>query len=152
MPGMSRPVQQQQQRRQVEYATKADVEILAAEVHGFREATAAEIRGLRESTKADVEVLAAEIRGLREATEAQIQGFRETTEAQIQGFREATEVRLDAQDQAQVRMERTLERIDQRFDDQDARHRASVRWIVGAVLAMGGLILTALSFGQPGGG
>ena len=49
-------------------------------------------------------------------------------------------------------MERTLERIDQRFDDQDARHRVSVRWIVGAVLAMGGLILTALSFGQPGGG
>ena len=64
MPGMSRPVQQ---RRQVEYATKADVEVLAAE-----------------------------IRGLREATEAQIQGFRETIEAQIQGFREATEVRLDA--------------------------------------------------------
>ena len=172
MPDMSRPVQRQ--RRQVEYATKADVGILAAEVHGFREATAAEIRGLRESTKADVEVLAAEIRGLREATEAQIQGFREATEAQIQGFREAieaqiqgfreaieaqiqgfreaTEVRLDAQDQAQVRMERTLERIDQRFDDQDARHRVSVRWIVGAVLAMGGLILTALSFGQPGGG
>ena len=147
MPNMGRPVQQ---RRQVEYATKADVDILAAEVHGFREATAAEIRGLRESTKADVEVLAAEIRGLREATEAQIQGSREATEAQIQGFREATEARQNAQDQTLARIERTLERMDQRFDDQDARHRATVRWIVGAVLAMGGLVLAALRFGQPG--
>ena len=91
MPGMSRLVQQQ--RRQVEYATKADVEILAAEVHGFRE---------------------------------------------------ATEARLNAHDQALERIERTLERIDKRFDDQDARHRATVRWIIGSVLTLGGLILAAL--------
>ena len=123
MPGMGRPVQQQ--RRQVEYATKADVEILAAEVHGFREATAAEIRGLRESTKADVEVLAAEIRGLREATGAQ-----------IQGLREATDARLD-------RIERQIERM-------AADHRATVRWIVGSALALGALMMAMLRFGQTG--
>ena len=145
MPSMSRPVQQQ--RRQVEYATKADVEILAAEVHGFREATEAEIRGLREateaeiralreSTKADVEVLAAEIRGSREATKAEIRALRESTDA-----------RLNVHDQTLERIERTLERIDQRFDDQNARHKATVRWIIGAVLTLGGLILAALRFG-----
>ena len=116
MPGMSRPVQQQ--RRQVEYATKADVGILAAEVHGFRESTEAEIRGLREAN-----------------------------EAQIQGFRESTEARLNAHDQALERIERTLERIDKRFDDLNARHRATVRWIIGAALTLGGLILAALGFG-----
>ena len=127
MPGMSRPVQQQ--RRQVEYATKADVGILAAEVHGFRESTEAEIRGLRE------------------ANEAQIRGLREANEAQIQGFRESTEARLNAHDQALERIERTLERIDKRFDDLNARHRATVRWIIGAALTLGGLILAALGFG-----
>ena len=40
MPMMSRPVQQ---RRQVEYATKADVEIPAAGIRGFREATDARL-------------------------------------------------------------------------------------------------------------
>ena len=116
MPGMSRPVQQQPQRRQVEYATKADVEILAAEVHGFREATEAEIRGLREAT-----------------------------DAQIQGFREATDARLDAQDRALERIERQIERM-------AADHRATVRWIVGAALALGALMMAMLEFGQTGGG
>ena len=97
MPSMSRPVQQQQQqqRRQVEYATKADVEILAAEVHGFREATAAEIRGLREATEA-------EIRGLREATDAQIQGFREATDARLDRIERQIE-RMAADHRATVR-------------------------------------------------
>ena len=134
MPGMSRPVQRQ--RRQVEYATKADVGILAAEIHGFREAIKAEIRALRESTKADVEVLAAEIRGFREATKAEIRALRESTDA-----------RLNAHDQTLERIERTLERIDQRFDDQNARHKATVRWVIGAALTLGGLILAALRFG-----
>ena len=82
-------------------------------LRGFREA---EIRGLREATKADVEVPAAEIRS----------------------FRGATEARVSEHDQAPERMEGTLERIDQRFDDQDARNRATVRWIIGAVLTLGG--------------
>ena len=137
MPSMSRPVQQQQ-RRQVEYATKADVEILAAEVHGFREATAAEIKGSREAT-------AAEIRGLRESTKAdvevlaaEIQGFREATAAEIRGLREAADARLD-------RIERQIERM-------AADHRTTVRWIVGAALALGTLMTAMLRFGQTGGG
>ena len=97
---MSRPVQQ---RRQIEYATKADVDILAAEV-----------RGLREST-----------------------------EAQIQGFREATDARQDAQGHALDRIERQIERM-------AADHRATVRWIVGSALALGGLMLAMLRFGQTG--
>ena len=113
---------------------EGDVEILAAEVHGFREATAAEIRGLRESTKADVEVLAAEI-----------QGFREATAAEIRGLREATDARLDAQD-------RTLERIERQIERMAADHRATVRWIVGAALALGALMMAMLEFGQTGGG
>ena len=51
MPSMSRFAQQ---RRQVEYATKADVGILAAEVRGFRESTEAEICGLREATETEL--------------------------------------------------------------------------------------------------
>ena len=163
MPNMSRPVQQRRQveRQPAEYATKADVEILAAEVHGFREATEAEIRGLRESTKADVEVLAAEVREYRKSTEAEIRGLRESvdarfekveaeireyrksTEAEIRGFREATDARLSAHDQMLDRIERHLERM-------AVDHRAAVRWIVGSALALGGLILAVLRFGQTG--
>ena len=134
MPNMSRPVQQRRQveRQPAEYATKADVEVLAAEVRGFREATEAEIRGLRESTKADVEVLAAEVRE-----------YRKSTEAEIRGFREATDARLNAHDQMLARIERQIERM-------AADHRATVRWIVGSALALGGLIVAMLRFGHPG--
>lgn len=74
----------------------------------------------------------------------------ETLAAEIRGFREATEARLDARYQVLVRMERTLERIDQRFDDLDTRHRATFRWIIGSALASGCLFLAALRFGQTG--
>ena len=107
MPNMGRPVQQ---RRQVEYAAKADVEVLAAEV-----------RGHRESTKADVQVLSAE----------------------MLGFREAVDARLNTHDQALDRIERRLERL-------SADHRATVRWIIGSALALGGLFLTILRFGRTG--
>ena len=111
MLNMNRPVQQ---HRQVEYATKADFEVLAAEV-----------------------------RGLRESTDAQIQGFRKATDAQIQGFRESTDARQDAQSHALDRIERQIERM-------AVDHRATVRWIVGSALALGGLMLAMLRFGQTG--
>ena len=140
MPNMSRPVQQ---RRQVGYATKADVEILTAEVHGFREATEVEIRGFRESAKADVGVLAAEIRGLRESTEAELRAQRESTDS-----------RLHAHGLVLERIERQIERLDRRYDDLSkqgvADHRATIRWIAGAVLALGGMLLAVLRFGRIG--
>ena len=92
----------------------------------------AEIRGLRESTKADVEVLAAEVRE-----------YRKSTEAEIRGFREATDARLNAHDQMLARIERQIERM-------AADHRATVLWIVGSALALGGLIVAMLRFGHPG--
>ena len=110
MPNMDRLAQQQ---RPVEYATKADVEVLAAEVRGFREATEARF--------------------------------------------EKVDARLTAHDQVLDRIERHLERIDRRFDDQAERHRATIRWIVGVavalaglILAVPGLILAILRFGQTG--
>ena len=102
---MSRPAQQ---RQPPEYATRADVGVLAAEVRGLREATEAELRAQRESN----------------------------------------DVRLHAQDQALERIERQIERQIERLA---ADHRATVRWIIGSVLASAGLILAILRFGQTGG-
>ena len=116
MPNMSRSVQQRRpvERQPAEYATKADVEVLAAEV-----------RGLRESVDARFEKVDAEIRG-----------FREAIEAEFRGFREATEARLAA-------IERQIGRM-------AADHRATVRWIVGSALALAGLMVAMLRFGQTG--
>ena len=64
---------------------------------------------------------------------------------------------MNAHDQALERIERHLERIDRRFDDHAERHRATIRWIIGAavalaglILAVPGLILAILRFGQTG--
>ena len=125
MPNMSRPVQQRRpvERQPAEYAAKADVEVLAAE-----------IRGLREAVDARFEKVEAEIRGLRESVEARF----EKVEAEIRGLRESVDARLAA-------IERQIERM-------AADHRATVRWIVGSAVALAGLMVAMLRFGQTGGG
>ena len=92
------------------------------------------------ATKADVGVLAAEVRGLREATEAELRAQRESNDA-----------RLHAQDQALERLERQNERLERQIERLAADHRATVRWIIGSVLASAGLILAIMRFGQTGG-
>ena len=143
-------------------SSKAEVEVLAAEVRGFRESSkaevevlAAEVRGHRESSKAEVEVLAAEVRGFRESTEAEIRELRESSKAEVEVLaaelraqRESNDARLHAHDQAFERIERQFERQLERLA---ADHRATIRWIIGSVLALGGLILAILRFGQTGG-
>ena len=54
MPGMRSPAQQVR-GQPVEYATKADVQVPAAEIRGFRESVEAELRAQREAADARFE-------------------------------------------------------------------------------------------------
>ena len=75
MPGMRSPAQQAP-AQPVEYATQADVQVLAAEIRGLRESMEAELRTLRESMEA-------ELRTLRESMEAELRTLRESMEARF---------------------------------------------------------------------
>ena len=65
MPGMRSPAQQMPERP-VEYATQADVQILAAEIRGLREAMEAELRAQRESADARFEKVEGLLEGQQE--------------------------------------------------------------------------------------
>ena len=115
MPNMRSPAQRAP-GRQVEYATQDDVRVLAAE-----------IRGLRESMEA-------ELRAQRESMEAELRAQRESMETELRAQRELIKVLLDGQVQHAAR-----------FDRQDARLDALLKWGIGAMVAamvgFGGLIL-----------
>ena len=99
------------------------------------------------ATKADVGVLAAEVRGLREATEAELRAQRESNDARLHAQDQALE-RLERQNE---RLERQIERLERQIERLAADHRATVRWIIGSVLASAGLILAIMRFGQTSG-
>ena len=91
-------------------------------------------RQVEYATQDDVRVLDAEIRGLRESMEAELRAQRESTETELRAQRELIKVLLDGQVQHAAR-----------FDRQDARLDALLKWVIGAMVAamvgFGGLIL-----------
>ena len=65
MSGMRSPAQQVREQP-VEYATQADVRVLAAEIRGLREAMEAELRAQRESADARIEKVEGLLEGRQE--------------------------------------------------------------------------------------
>ena len=65
LPGRRSPVQQALERL-VEYATQADVRILAAEIRGLREAMETELRAQRETMDARIEKVEGLLEGQQE--------------------------------------------------------------------------------------
>ena len=98
-------------------ATKADIEALRlatkADIEALRLATKADIEALRQATKADIEAL-------RQATKADIAGVQQ----EIETLRQATKV-----DIAGVRREIEALKVD------------LLKWLFGALIAQGGLIV-----------
>ena len=129
MPGMRSPAQQALERP-VEYATQADVQILAAEIRGLREAMEAELRAQREST--DVRF--------------------KTVEDLLEGQQELIGMLSSRIDQVDARLDRVdarLERVDARLERVDARFDSLLKWgiglLVGAMVGFGGMIFGAAS-------
>ena len=112
---MSRPVQQ---RRQVEYATQADVGTPAAEVRGLRESTETEIRAQRESVDARFE---------------KIQGLLESQQ-------ELIKVLLEGQVQSAARFDRQDARLDNLL-------KWGIGGLVAVMVGFGGLIVTLTADG-----
>ena len=117
IPDMRSPVRQTLEQP-VEYATKADVQVLAAEIRALRESMEAELRAQREATDARFEKVEAELRAQREATdarfekvEAELRALRETMEAELRAQRETMAAELRAQREtmaAELRAQREI--------------------------------------------
>ena len=111
--------------------TEEQAEVLATEqVHLLNSnlATKADIETLRQATKADIETLRqatkADIEALRQATKADIETLRQATKADIEALRQATKV-----DIAGVQREIEALKVD------------LLKWLFGALIAQGGLIV-----------
>ena len=140
MPSMRSPAQRAP-GRQVEYATQDDVRVLAAE-----------LRAQRESVDARFEKVEAEIRGLREFMKAELHAQREFMKAELRAQRESAEARFEKidgllesqQELIKVLLDGQVQHA-ARFDRQDARLDALLKWGIGAMVAamvgFGGLIL-----------
>ena len=105
-------------------ATKADIAGVQQEIETFRLATKADIEALRLATKADIAGVQQEIETLRQATKADIEALRQATKADIEALRQATKV-----DIAGVRREIETLKVD------------LLKWLFGALIAQGGLIV-----------
>ena len=120
MPGMRSPAQQAREQP-VEYATKVDFQVLAAEIRGFRESVEAELRAQREATDVRFEKVEVELRTQRETMVTELRAQRETMEAELRAQREATDVRFEKVE-AELRAQR--EATDVRFEKVEAELRA----------------------------
>ena len=127
--GMRVPAQQMREQP-VEYATKADIQVLAAEIRGLRESMGAELRAQRESTDAHFE----KIEGL------------------LEGQQELIRMLASRIDQVDAH----LGRIDAHLDRIDARRESLLKWCVGvlvaAMIGFGGLVFGAARLIFVGGG
>ena len=84
-----------------------------ADIEALRQATKAEIEALRQATKADIAGVQREIEALRQATKADIEALRQATKADIAGVqREIEALKVDL-----------------------------LKWLFGALIAQGGLIV-----------
>ena len=103
--------------------TKASIAGVQREIEVLRQETKADIESLRQETKADIAGVQREIEVLRQETKADIEVLRQETKASIAGVqREIAEVKSDL-----------------------------IKWLVGALIAQGGLVVALLRFLQGGG-
>ena len=96
--------------------TKASIAGVQREIEVLRQETKADIESLRQETKADIAGVQREIEVLRQETKADIEVLRQETKASIAGVqREIAEVKSDL-----------------------------IKWLVGALIAQGGVIVALL--------
>ena len=114
-------------------ATKADIETL-------RQGTKADIETLRQGTKADIETL-------RQGTKADIETLRQGTKADIARVEASVET-LRQETRADIaRVEAGVEALRQETKADIAAMKADlVKWLFGALIAQGGLIVALVKF------
>ncbi|WP_426177872.1 coiled-coil domain-containing protein [Massilia sp. TWR1-2-2] len=133
-------------------ATKADVEILRAELADFRAESRAEIEGVRLASKSDVELLRAKIDGFRDEAKADAKLLRVEMAAlrfELKADIDALRVSMNA-DSAAIRaeLENTALRLEVKFHelraDMHEMHASIKTWMLGTVISMTGIMLAAV--------
>ncbi len=118
-------------------ATKADIELVKADIEALRQETKAGIEALRQETKAGIELVKADIEALRQETKADI----ELVKADIEALRQETKAGIEALRQETKAGIEAL-RQETKADIATAKN-GIIMWVVGLNTAMVGLIIAA---------
>ena len=115
---------------------KADIAAIHQAIDALRQETKASIDALRQETKADIEVL-------RQETKANIDALRQETKANIDALRQETKARhlksCGQETKASIAgVQRDIAEVKSDL----------IKWLVGALIAQGGLVVALLKFLQ----
>ncbi len=122
-------------------ATQADVAAIQRDIAAIHR----DIDALRQETKASIAGVQREIEVLRQETKADIESLRQETKADIESLRQETKADIEV-----LRQETKASIAGVQRDIAEVKSDL-IKWLVGALIAQGGLVVALLRFLQGGG-